>query len=49
MGGKVSLATSNSPPKFLVTPLFSEDMSQRQQGLDNPQVLKVCNKNLVST
>lgn len=48
MGGKVSLATSNSPPKFLVTPLFSEDMSQRQQEPGSHQVLKVWNENSVS-
>ena len=49
MGGKVSLATSNSPPKFLVTPLFSEDMSQRQQESGSDQVLRVWNENLVLT
>lgn len=49
MGGKVSLATSNSPPKFLVTPLFSEDKSQRQQESGSHQVLRVWNENLVST
>lgn len=36
--------------EFLVTPLFSEDMSQRQQeSWQSCQVLRVWNENLVST
>lgn len=35
MSGKVSLATSNSPPSILVTPLFFEDMTWQSPSPQN--------------